>query len=265
MSNNICPRCGTENEPEYSFCKNCGTPLNTATNQNENNTYSNTTNTNYTNPPVTNEGFNFGGITAEEMTLFVGKKSNEIIPKFAKMEVTNSKISWCWPVAILSLFFGASGASLWFFYRKMYKPATLFAILGAVLTVITSIVTGVISPDLTEMLNEVLESGDINAIINSFSNVSPAQMLIYTTTTFFNDMIEIVIFILCGLFGYHIYKNHCIEKIHNFKIHQAESPYYKLGLSSIGGVSGGMMALGIIIMVVVANISSIITTIINFL
>ena len=27
MDKKICPECGTENEQEYIYCKNCGTPL----------------------------------------------------------------------------------------------------------------------------------------------------------------------------------------------------------------------------------------------
>lgn len=261
MNNNICPRCSTENEPQYTFCKNCGTPLNTATNHTENNTY----HTEYKEPQFTGNAFNSGDISQEEMTLFVGKKSHEILPKFAKMEIFNSKVSWCWPVAILSLFFGVSGASLWFFYRKMYKPATILAIIGAVLTIATSVVTGIITPELTNMLNELLESGDINGILNAINSIPPSKLAIYTVFTLLNDIINLLTFILCGIFGFYIYKNHCIEKIHHFKVYQSESPYYKLGLSSIGGVSGGMLGLGIIIMIITANASSVITTLINYI
>ena len=263
MNNNICPRCGTENEKEYTFCKNCGTPLNTATNHTENNTYQ--ANTEYQNSQFTGNSYNIGDISQEEMTLFVGKKSYNILPKFAKMEIFQSKVSWCWPVAILSLFFGVSGASLWFFYRKMYKPATLLAVLGAILTLVTSIVTGIINPELNNSIDYILETGNINAIFEMLNSIPPYKLVLYAATTLINDIINILSFILCGIFGFYIYKNHCIEKIHHFKVYQSESPYYKLGLSSIGGVSGGMLGLGIIIMVIAANASSVITTLINYL
>ena len=147
----------------------------------------------------------------------------------------------------------------------MYKQATLLAILGAILTIVTSVITGIITPELTNSLNYVLESGDINAILNALNSIPPSKVVIYTVFTLLNDLINLLIFILCGIFGFSIYKNHCIEKIHLFKMHQSQSPYYKLGLASIGGVSGGMLALGVIIMVIAANTSSVITTIINYL
>ena len=256
MNYNICPRCGTENESEYTYCKNCGTLLSTVK-ETENGTY---TNQNYSTPQPPVNGFQFGDITTEEMTLFIGKKSHNILPKFAKMEITNSKISWCWPVAILSLFFGALGASLWFFYRKMYKHAALLAVIGAVISILTTVLTGSVTPDLTEMFADVLESGDISAILNAFNNIPPSKAIIYTVSTLISDLSDIIVFILCGLFGYNIYKNHCIEKIKNYKMYQSNSPYYKLGLSSIGGVSGGMLALGFVIMFVTSNLSSLLTT-----
>ena len=263
MNNNICPRCGTENESQYTFCKNCGTPLNTAKNSAENNTYRE--NADYTNSQFTNNEVHFNDISQEEMALFIGKKSPDILPKFAKMEFLNSKVSWCWPVAILSFFFGVSGASLWFFYRKMYKPATLLAITGAILTIVTSVITGIITPELSTILNNLLESGDINGILNSINSIPPSKLAIYTVFTLLNDIIKLLTFILCGIFGFYIYKNHCIEKIHSFKTYQSQSPYYKLGLASTGGVSSGMLVLGIVIMIITNNISSVITTIINFL
>ena len=263
MNNNICPRCGTENESQYTFCKNCGTQLNSAPNKTQNNTYRE--NFEYKNPQFTGNEVKFNDITQEEMSLFIGKKSHNILPKFAKMEFFNSKVSWCWPVAILSLFFGVSGASLWFFYRKMYKQATLLAVLGAILTIVTSVVTGSITPELTNSINYIFETGNINALFEMLNSIPPYKLALYIGTTLLNDIINILSFILCGIFSYNIYKNHCIEKIHRFKTYQSQSPYYKLGLSSIGGVSSGMLLLGVIIMIIAANTSSVITTIINYL
>jgi hypothetical protein len=39
-----------------------------------------------------------------------------------------------------------------------------------------------------------------------------------------------------------------------------DSRFYKMGLASIGGVSGGMVALGIVIMIMVTNFAIIIST-----
>ena len=124
--NKICSECGTENEEKFKFCKNCGKELEPQ--KFEQNDYNTTSN----NQPYGQYGYNdfiipeTEGIPNEEVATFVGRKAGKIIPKFAKMQATNSKISWCWPVAILSYFFGPVGAAFWYLYRKMYKMATIF-------------------------------------------------------------------------------------------------------------------------------------------
>ena len=39
--------------------------------------------------------------------------------------------------------------------------------------------------------------------------------------------------------------------------------YYRMGLASLGGVSGGMLAVGIISMIVIENIASIVTVVLS--
>ncbi len=141
----ICPDCGTENEEEYSYCKNCGAKLEIAENKTEyqyNNTDSGTYNPNFAD--AKSNGFfvdTITGIPSDEVCAFVGKKSPDILKKFSKMEVTGSKVSWCWPVAILGLLLGPIGSAIWFFYRKMYKPALILVALGLAVNVAVGVLT----------------------------------------------------------------------------------------------------------------------------
>ena len=41
--------------------------------------------------------------------------------------------------------------------------------------------------------------------------------------------------------------------------------YYTMGLASVGGVSGGMLAVGIICMIVVSNLITVLTSVISML
>ena len=43
----------------------------------------------------------------------------------------------------------------------------------------------------------------------------------------------------------------------------ADKRFYKMGLASIGGVSGGMVALGIVIMIMVSIFAAIITELVS--
>lgn len=269
MNNRICSKCGTENEDSYIFCKNCGTPF--APKQSDSNGF-NPQSAQYSQTEPSQNNFSqnqsdihIGGISTEEIALFVGKKHNNIIPKFIKMEVTGSKVSWCWPVAVLSFFFGPFGASLWYFYRKMYKPAILLSVLGSVLAVITAVINIFAAPEISDSVLDILAGGDYNALTDAISQITPAQMLLSMLSSSISGIAEIATLVVCGIFGFSHYRTHCINKISNYKIYQAESPYYKFGLASIGGVSGGMLTLGIIIMVLVTNLSDSISVIISLL
>ncbi len=259
MKNHICHKCGTENEEAYIYCKNCGTPLNTEKNSFDATSVQGQSSApspdwkDYVNPTPSYNGFvteTIDGIPLDETTLFVGKKANDICPKFARMEVTGSKTSWCWPLAILSFFFGPFGASLWFFYRKMYKYAAIFSVLGAILAIATSILSSFSAGTNIESFFMLDESLTTQEILNFLQ--SPNFILLMISSVI-NFIAEVVTAIVCGLYGFYWYKKHCSQKILTFRSYQGGHPYYKFGIASIGGVSGAMLTLGIVIMLIVTN------------
>lgn len=268
---NICSSCGTENEAEYKYCKNCGNELmvEEPEQKSETNTDSNT-NTEYTSSKEPNfkrvpNGIildSISGIPSEEVALFIGKKGHDILPKFSKMELSNSKVSWCWPAAILGYLFGPLGAAFWFFYRKMYKPALILSVIGAVITVITTLMTGGIEIDLDAIMDALVE-GNMEAYASALEQVSPKETVFSVVASIVENGASIISCVLGGLFGFYIYKNHCIEKITTYRAIQADKRYYKMGLAAIGGVSGGMAALGVFIMIMASNFATIIATLIN--
>ncbi len=265
---NICSSCGTENEAEYRYCKNCGEVIisekeEPQTQSAQNNSYSEYKQTSpepdfkrYPNGIILDS---ISGVPSEEVALFVGKKGYDILPKFSKMELSNSKVSWCWPVAILGYLFGPFGAAFWFFYRKMYKPAFILSLIGAVVTIVTTLMTGGINIDFESIMGALAE-GDIEAYSSALQSVSPNNTIFAGVAAIIENGANIASCILCGLFGFYIYKNHCIEKITTYRAIGADKRFYKMGLAAIGGVSGGMAVLGIVIMVMVTNFATIITT-----
>jgi len=148
----ICSECKTENEEQFLFCKNCGNPLEEESKTEEpiikpvveNNSQPVYNVQNPYGVPVENlyevkkqqnsfeEPGSVSGIEKEEFTTFIGKNGDKIYSKFAKMEYSGSKISWCWPAAILQYTLGFLGGAIWFFYRKMYG-------LGIVVFLITTL------------------------------------------------------------------------------------------------------------------------------
>jgi len=248
----ICHECGTESESRYRYCKNCGAILNFG-NKNEGTTenQSYNANGNYGNESFGGPQFNsasIDGIPIEEVQMFVGAKAGEIVPKFVNMEVTNSKTSWLWPPAILAFFFGPIGAALWFFYRKMYKPAFILAGISAVLSLITSILTFNALNNYFDSLFNIASSGNINEALEFIEDfTTDRNSLLVTYTSYIENIINILTTIIVGLYGCYWYKNHCIRKIQGFRMMNPNNNYYRLGLMSLGGTSGGMVALGILL------------------
>lgn len=243
--NIICKECGTENEKEYAYCKNCGAKL---LNEQPKKEYTEQTQDYRAFNNSSNDEPYFNGVTSAELSLFIGKKSNEILPKFQKMALTDSKISWCWPAAILSFLMGPFGAALWFFYRKMYKFAFIFSGIGAGLSIILGILNfGQV--DLTfDTVFEAIFSGNYESAMQILANLDTSEVGLSFLATALQNIVEIAITIVTGIFGYNIYMNHCTQKIKNYKLSHADPRFYQMGISAIGGVSGGMLALGFLIM-----------------
>lgn len=269
MDNNvICHECGTENEPQYVYCKNCGTLLKTETNkqpQNQNNYNYNyaADNTTYQYQQSGKNGYNttynqnvvvesIEGVPTEDMVTFVGKKSHNIIPKFSKMELTGSKASWCWPAAILGYLFGPLGAAIWFFYRKMYKIALIFVAIGVVTGTAVSLVAGPtewVDNILDEGVSQQFAEGNYDSFYGILEDVlqSPETTRMYVAN-FISSLISIATMISAGIFGYYFYKCYAAKRINRYRLADVDPRYYRMGLASVGGTSAGMAVLGIVIM-----------------
>ena len=284
MENITCKECGTLNEPDYTYCKNCGAvlikqgtpppPQNAVppifqnppppVQQNvpppvfQNNvppyqSYNNYLGYNhmppvygappaYVNapPPVFYSApipvDTIDSIPTDEFAAYIGKNARKILPKFATMELSRQKASWCWPVAVLSFFFGPLGAAIWFFYRKMYNWALLLAGVGTLLTVITSILNFDFTKDYYQYVWNSLSSYSFDALPTT---ASPVAAVI-------NWLSPIACAVLTGIFGLSLYKKHAAKKIGDYRKSDVDPRYYRLGLSSLGGTSGGMLTVGIL-------------------
>lgn len=271
-----CTKCGTPNEPDYKFCKNCGAPVSA----NQSTPLSSAEVVSQPCPPVNEpvlkvadriintEGFTIEGASIEEISLFVGKKAPKFFPKFASMHLNLTKTSWCWPPAILAFFLGPLGVAIWYFYRKMPTKALTFTVIATLIHFLDATLPALLVPDILadiprpycvpfDMITDFI-SGDINTLLSINNYKIIPILLLY----FINIVVGFGILIFVGVFSVNTYKNHCISKISEYKKSNLSSPYYKLGLSSLGGTSSTMAWLGIAIMVAVFTIEEIIPEII---
>ncbi len=285
MDKKICSECGVANENDYTYCKNCGAPLvksgpkpefigDAAENKADAGSFDTNANTGGYTPPYgtpnygeanywpynTYTSYAIDGVPAEDVAFFVGKKSADVMPKFMKMEITHSKVSWCWPAAILGFIFGPLGAAIWFFYRKMYKIALILLAAGTVLSFTTAALTYNVGTQDMKGIFESISEGDADALLEAFRSIEAGETALTLLASGINELANLAVCILCGLFGFYAYKNHCVRSIKGFIQNGIDQRYYRMGLASLGGVSGGMMAVGIISMIVIENIVS---TVIN--
>ena len=200
--------------------------------------------------------YGIDGIPAEDIAFFVGKKAGDILPKFTSMEFSGSKVSWCWPAALLGFFFGPMGAAIWFLYRKMYKIGALLLVLGAALTFFLAALSYNPSAVETDDLFDAFTSGDVDLL----DDLLIGEETVLSRVADLIDMATgVACCILSGIFGFYAYKEHCVKAIRNYRMTGIDPRYYRIGLASVGGVSGGMVAVGIVCIIVASNISTLIT------
>lgn len=270
----FCPECKTENEEQFNFCKNCGTALDFKREK-----LSSDFNTPEQFDPTAQKGSPMGngmpeeieGVQKREMLAFLGKDSDKIYDKFLKMEYSGSKVSWCWPVFLLTAFLGFFGTAIWFFYRKMFKPAIAFVIAG---TLVLGVQTALNFDNNIEVAKDIVSSiesvfgGNMDSVANPElffdEEGEPAVGEPTGVLALISDILDTAETLIGGaviaMFALHIYKKHAFEKIKEQREKHGDTPYYLYTLSLSGGTSGGMLALGIIIFVALSNLASAIPT-----
>lgn len=269
----ICNKCGTENEDKFSYCKNCGNPLNsTASNFSRTEKPFNSNEFNYCDNTVLPE---IDGISSKDFSVFVGKNSQKILSKFSKMQLTDSKISWCWPVAVLSLLLGVAGAGLWFCYRKMYKLGAVLIAAGIIISTAVSVVTGVavknVSSDVADSASKyftfdfeddeeiIVDDQEIIDFINDFLDSfqqNAGKSKIYTIFIYITSLIKPAAFVFFGIFSMYFYKKHCIKKIKMYREKNQQNEYYYYGLSAMGGTSGAAVVLCVVVWMLLSSVAN---------
>lgn len=258
MDKNICPKCSTENESEYTYCKNCGTALGgmpEPEREPKQNPYAGQAYTqpqrpqqSYTPPAYTQTlptntytaDDTIDGIPVSDMTTFVGKKANVVIPKFMKIQILGSKSAWCWPAAVWSFFAGPIGAAIWFMYRKMYKLAIIFAVIAVTLSAVTYTI---IPPNESAFNIEVETTDTFDTLFEEMFGEETELTLADYIVSWINSAVSIATAVVTGIYGWYWYKKHAVNKIYSYRASNPDHRYYQFALCSMGGTSVGLAIL----------------------
>ena len=262
MSENFrhCPECDTPNESEYSYCKNCGAPLPRQEAKNETpdpTPYGNPYGAGYGPVPPTSPFSPFGaaeidGIPTDDLVRFVGKNSDRIVGKWAHMALTHSKVSWCWPVAVLTFFFGIAGAAFWFLYRRMYKIGIL---LLAASLLLTGVQAALAVPPLQTFFDTVFDAAvQYGPELTDSQSMAIVEELMqnsdFTSFSLVSNVFSIVkwaALILLSMFALPLYKNFAVKKIASYSRRPND-----MELLLSGGTSGGAVAIGVVLNVMLS-------------
>lgn len=153
----VCPHCQAINEPDYIYCKRCGTVL-TGAASGDGPQGACGPQPSYTPPGGYGYGYGYAtatidGIPTGQVDAFIGNKPS-LQSKIHKMELTQSKISWNWPVFLTTFFGGALLTPCWFFHRKMNKIAALLVAVGLVFTLLSMLMVAPVLDATFEMMEE---------------------------------------------------------------------------------------------------------------
>ncbi|GEM_PF-5333336 len=214
MNNKICRRCGTENQPDYIFCKKCGSPIEGD------------------NPPPYSNGQAYGqqgygqqafhtetidGVKINDVAMFVGKSAPKYIPKFERMEITGSSVSPNWLILILSMLVSPLFAAFWFASKRMNKIAiTIFTIISALEIAFFYFTVN----EYILMFSQLLSSGaDITEIVANLplliSNAPQSNTTVIIGYVY--NLTGLVVSAFYGMFANYQYKKHIIKTIKSIK------------------------------------------------
>ncbi len=232
----ICSRCHTQNPEFAEFCKHCGSPLKGENDQHSDaqqhapySEYQPFRNTSYSSHNVDpNEVIN--EVRAQDLSAFVGTKSDFYLPRFRRMARDGSSASWNWA----AFFFGP----LWLLYRKMYGLGTVVMILEILQTAVMVIAYKALGLVMTDEMT----SAEFYALVESALS-NPSNLYFRLSISLFS-VIMLVISILIAVFGNRLYRDHCQRTI---KRACENTPDLTPGeLSSFGGVSIAVTIIGYI-------------------
>ena len=267
MNNKICRECGSVNEEHYTYCKNCGAKLDSA----ENNAYQQSAtyaDGQFYNARPTADSIE--GVPTPDMVRFVGKNSYKIIEKWSLMELAHKKTSWCWPVFLLTFFFGLCGAGFWFLYRRMYKVGAVIlavslalSILGTALTLdsASGLLGGIFS-----LSQELVTSMDADGMYDMqvFEEgmeklMSDSDIIKLTAFSYLSDALRVAVAVLLAMFALGLYKSFAANKIKSYG-----RPLTDMELFLAGGTSGGAAAVGVVFYMIATTVISVISMIVMF-
>lgn len=236
-SDQTCPRCKTRNPQYAEFCQHCGAQLNNAgawydagytkTSYNEYQPFKTTP----VNSAATDPNEEFNGVSANDLSAFVGQKSSYYLPRFRRMSRNGKNLSWNWA----AFFFGP----LWLLYRKMYVPGALVILLDLIQCAIAEVTFEAIGFHTTDTMT-------YSELYRAFeSALTSSENLYFLISLWLISVITFSVSIALTIYGNRLYRDHCCKTITRLR---RKTPDLTAGeLATSGGVSIAVTIIGYIV------------------
>ncbi len=236
-----CLRCAAQNGDEYGYCRLCGALLPEIEAKFTSSKFSEEKG----DRTIADSPFE---LSVYEMEAFVGKNSDDIVKRFAFMQKTGRKASFCLPVFLLGLFFGLFGIAVWFLYRKMTKPA-VFLFLGAFIMQAASAIVNFKFLYLAfvaalDIFGLPFGQTDFQTVINFAVQLCKGFFEANSVITLSRFSVNAAAIIIFAVFALAIYKKNCCKSVFSLKSKAADKADYTAALKNEGGVSVGRAVVG---------------------
>ena len=210
----ICPYCSSKNSASSKICSKCGAPL--SQNKNIESPYSNI-NAPFDAFKKINKDEDFNGVTAQDLSDYVGPNSFYYVPEFKNIKDFNStRFNFS-----AFLFSG-----IWFLYRKQYKIGTIITVLMFILVISSTCIE--ILHNAPIIISLFKNAGiDLNSSYTLNSQNIQSLMLQIAPLPLFDKImlilpsiisfVKIIIMIICGIKANKLYFKHCVKSIKQIK------------------------------------------------
>lgn len=237
----ICPNCKTENDSEFTFCKNCGSNLVAPHQTPPQNNYND-----FSNEQVDSQQ-TIDGVTIENINEFVGKKNYSFVTKFQKMSMLGKKAGWNWAVFLFGFFLNIP--FVWFFHRKMKKIGAIILAISLAFSICNIAIFYSNFKEISDLSykyfeshqdqlidysNKIYENNILNEsnekiylYDNPFQNKSEMEeflkqnnldavvikISIMQIILYILGLVHLIYIVLISIYANYWYKNHCIKTI----------------------------------------------------
>lgn len=247
-TNNRCPKCGSENEPDAFFCKKCGAPLSSDNTQSFNQQAQNQApfgagagagsfGAPYMDPLGGVPGdTDFGeGITAGETAKYVKQNTPYFIRVFSNIKNFNkSKFNFA-----AALFRGG-----YMLYRKMYLSGAIITAIQLILTAASTYVQvfghRYFSEEFSKLYFQAISNYNLTDMMNALGKANSTDLLL-AYTPFIVLIANIVMMIAVGACFNKMYMKHCKKQITLIKSDaEKNGENAETALQTKGGVNIGL-------------------------